>query len=76
MHNTECNSLGENRLREKIQSNQPNPKPYSGTFHRPVPACCAWSMGINDAQGQMVHGLPVAITTGPYIALTALCSFP
>ncbi len=33
-------------------------------------------MGINDAQGQMVHGLPVAITTGPYIALTALCCFP
>jgi len=34
-------------------------------------------MGINDAQGQMVHGLPVAITTGPYyISLTALCCFP
>lgn len=33
-------------------------------------------MGINDAQGQKLHGLPVAITTGPYIALTALCCFP
>lgn len=38
-------------------------------IHRAVAACRAWSMGINDAQGQMVHGLPVAITTGPYSIL-------
>ncbi len=34
-------------------------------------------MGINDAQGQMVHGLPVAITTGvPTLCATSQNELP